>query len=95
MGPAEGADVVLGILGGEVMVLCSCVDVAPDVVDVSSRQPQNRPGVMHVVVVLVAVGVADVVLVVVVVLSLHPNQPLLQISNALALYSGKLTEYGR
>lgn len=55
-------------------MLCSCVDVAPDsTAEVSSLHPQNRPGVMQVV---VAVDVVDVVVVtLVVVLSLHPNQP--------------------
>jgi hypothetical protein len=56
------------------MVVGSCVDVTPDsTAEVSSLHPQNRPGVMHVV---VAVDVVDVVVVtLVVVLSLHPNQP--------------------
>lgn len=78
VGAAEGAAVVLGILGGEVIVLCSCVVVLLDAAVVSSWQPQNRPGVMHVV--LVAVGVVEVVVVLVVVLSLQPNHPLSQVS---------------
>jgi hypothetical protein len=74
------------------------------VVVISSLHPQNRPGVKHVV--LVAVGVVDVVVVVgdVVVLSLHPNQPLNKVSgvdthkvqraNMRASGEGALTEYG-
>lgn len=45
----------------------------------SSSQPQNRPGVKQVVLDVVSVGVAGFVVVmvdVVVVLSLQPNQPL-------------------
>ena len=45
----------------------------------SSSQPQNRPGVKHVVLDVVLVGMAgfvDVMVEVVVVLSLQPNQPL-------------------
>ena len=78
MGTADGAVVGLGILGGEVMVICSSV-VVLDIADVSSWHPQNRPGVRHEV--LVTLGVVDVVVVVivVVVLSLHPNQPLLKV----------------
>lgn len=44
----------------------------------SSSQPQNRPGVKHVVLDVVLVGMAgfvDVMVEVVVVLSLQPNQP--------------------
>jgi hypothetical protein len=82
VGSAEGAVVVLGMLGGEVIVLCSCIVVLLEAVVVvtSSLHPQNRPGVKHVV--LVAVGVVDVVVlvVVVVVLSLQPNQPLNKVS---------------
>lgn len=69
----------VGRLGGDVMV-CSCEVVVPLIsVDVLSLQPQKRPGVKHVVLVVdvsvVLTGVVEVV-VVVVVLSLQPNQPL-------------------
>jgi hypothetical protein len=71
------------MLGGEVIVLCSCIVVLLEAVVVvtSSLHPQNRPGVKHVV--LVAVGVVEdvvVLVVVVVVLSLQPNQPLNKVS---------------
>ena len=65
VGAAEGVIVGSGRLGGDVIVLCSCVVVVSAVlvaVVVSSLQPQNRPGVMHVV--LVSVGVVEVVVVV-------------------------------
>ena len=78
MGAGGGADVGLGMLGGGVIVLCSCVDVAPGTAEVSSLHPQNRPGVMQVVVAVVVVVVVVVTLVVV--LSLHPNQPLGKVS---------------
>lgn len=74
MGAGGGAVVGLGTLGGGVIVLCSCVDVAPGRAEVSSLHPQNRPGVMQVVVAVVVV-VKVVVVMLVVVLSLHPNQP--------------------
>lgn len=83
VGAAEGVVVGSGRLGGDVIVLCSSEAVvvvvpAPDVV--SSLHPQNRPGVRQLV--LVCVGIVEVVVVVttLVVLSLHPNQPLIQLA---------------
>ena len=84
VGAAEGAVVGLGMLGGDVIVLCSCVVVLLVSVVAWSLHPQNRPGVRHVV--LVAVGVVDVVVVtLVVVLSLHPNQPLVKLAKSTVL----------
>jgi len=84
VGTAEGTVVVVGMLGGAVMVLRSCVVVVPNSVVTSSLHPQNRPGVKHVVLVTVGVGevveMVVVVLVTVSVLSLQPNQPLVKVS---------------
>lgn len=80
MGAGGGTVVGLGMLGGGVIVLSdSCVDVAPGAAEVSSLHPQNRPGVMQVVVAVVVVVVV-VVVSLVVVLSLHPNQPLVKLA---------------
>lgn len=80
VGTADGVVVVLGMVGGGVMVLRSCVVVVPKSVVTSSLHPQNRPGVKQVVLVTVGVVVVVVVLVTVPVLSLQPNQPLVQVS---------------
>lgn len=79
VGTADGVVVVLGMVGGGVMVLRSCVVVVPNSVVTSSLHPQNRPGVKQVVLVTVGVVVV-VVLVAVSVLSLQPNQPLVKVS---------------
>lgn len=91
---AVGLDVVVGFVGLTVVVRVGDV-VELDRVDVmagasvgSSRQPQKRPGVLHVVVVVVVVVFSDVVVVVIVVVcsrvvvwcvvvdsSRHPHQP--------------------
>ena len=60
----------------------------------SSSQPQNRPGVKHVVLDVVLVGMAgfvDVMVEVVVVLSLQPNQPLHLSAHYRKCNRGKLT----
>jgi hypothetical protein len=79
VGTAEGAVVGVGKLGGDVIVPGSSVAVALGIADVSSLQPQNRPGVRHEVLVTLGVVKVVVVVVLVVVLSLHPNQPLLKV----------------
>jgi len=86
VGGVSVGDVVVvtdvGRLGGDVIVSSCRVVVPPISVDVLSLQPQKRPGVKHVVLVVdvfvVLTGVVEVVVVVVVVivLSLQPNQPL-------------------
>jgi len=90
--------VVGGTVGGEVMVLGTfdvvVVVVVAVVVVVSSAHPHHRPGVRHVVLVVVGVVVVDVDVVVVdvvvvvvvdvvVVMSLQPNQPLKKVSATL------------
>jgi len=79
-----GRTVVVGRVGGSVIVDSCDVVVSLIMVDVLSLQPQNRPGVRHVVLVVLVVLVVEfvvfvgstAVVVVVVVLSLQPNQPL-------------------
>ena len=93
-----GVVVVGGRVGGEVMVLGTfdvvVVVVVAVVVVVSSAHPHHRPGVRHVVLVVVGVVVVDVDVVVVdvvvvvvvdvvVVMSLQPNQPLKKVSATL------------
>jgi hypothetical protein len=102
VGVAEGLALEVGMAGGDVIVLCSCAVVELlSVVVVLSLHPQNRPGVKQVVLVLVAVGVVveevvDVVVVLVSVLSLHPNQPLFcKVSKLCLLVNCRLqTTYG-
>ena len=95
MGTVGGAGAEVDMVGGEVIVWCSCVVVTLGSTEVWSWHPQNRPGVKQVVLVSVGVGVGGIVVVVlVVVLSLHPNQPLDRVSvvHKYNWYIGLLTE---